>query len=66
MLKFRSRSNIVIAPASTGKDKRSRIAVKKTDQTKSGIISMVREWVRIFKIVVIKLIAPRIDEAPAI
>jgi hypothetical protein len=55
----------VIAPANTGSDNKRRIAVINTDQTNKGIESKVIEEDRIFKIVVIKLIAPKIDEAPA-
>jgi len=54
-----------MAPARTGRDKRSKTAVINTDQTNSGIESKVIEEVRIFIIVVIKLIAPKIEEAPA-
>jgi len=55
----------VIAPAKTGKDKSNKIAVIKTDQTKRGIESNEMMEVRIFKIVVMKLTAPKIEEAPA-
>jgi hypothetical protein len=65
VFKFRSVNNIVIAPANTGKDKSNKIAVKKTDQTNSGVRSQVMPVVRILIIVVIKLTAPKIDEAPA-
>lgn len=65
VLKLRSRSNIVIAPANTGRDKRRRIAVKSTDQTNRGICSIFILGLRMLKIVEIKLIAPKIDEAPA-
>jgi len=65
VLKLRSKSNIVIAPASTGRDRRSKIAVKRTDQTNKGICSIFILGLRILKIVEIKLMAPRIDEAPA-
>ena len=41
------------------------MAVIKTDQTKRGIWSQVMPGDRILITVVIKLIAPRIDEAPA-
>jgi hypothetical protein len=54
-----------MAPASTGRDSSSKTAVIKTDQTKRGIESRVIEADRIFIIVVMKLIAPRIEEAPA-
>jgi hypothetical protein len=56
---------MVIAPAKTGRESRSKIAVKKTDQTNSGVRSQVIPTVRILIIVVIKLTAPRIEEAPA-
>jgi len=56
---------MVMAPASTGRDKRSNTAVIRTDHTNSGIESRDMEADRIFMIVVIKLIAPRIEDAPA-
>jgi hypothetical protein len=55
----------VIAPARTGKARRRRRAVIATDQTNRGIRSKDILAARIFIIVVIKLIAPRIEEAPA-
>lgn len=65
MFKFRSVSSIVIAPANTGKDKIKSIAVIKIDQGKSGIWLIFILLGIIFKIVQIKLIAPKIDEIPA-
>jgi hypothetical protein len=62
---FRSVSNIVIAPASTGNDSSSRMAVKKTDHTNKGVRSHVIPGDRILITVVIKLIAPKIDDTPA-
>jgi len=56
---------MVIAPARTGRDSKRRIAVKKTDQTKRGVRSQVIPAARMLIIVVIKLTAPKIDEAPA-
>jgi hypothetical protein len=56
---------MVIAPARTGSDKRSRTAVIRTDQTNSGMESKDIEADRMFMMVVMKLIAPRIEEAPA-
>jgi len=56
---------MVMAPANTGRERRSRIAVIKTDHTNKGTISNFMLMGRIFKIVVIKLIAPKIEEAPA-
>jgi hypothetical protein len=65
VLKFRSVSNIVIAPASTGRERRSKIAVTKTDQTNNGVLSKDMRGVRMLAIVLMKLMAPRIDETPA-
>jgi hypothetical protein len=65
VLKLRSVNNIVIAPAKTGRDKRSNTAVMSTDHTNSGMESKDMEADRIFIIVVMKLIAPKIEEAPA-
>jgi hypothetical protein len=56
---------MVIAPARTGKDKSKRRAVIPTDHTNKGIRSRDILAVRILIIVVIKLMAPKIDEAPA-
>ena len=63
--KLRSVSSMVMAPASTGSDSSSRNAVTRIDQTNSGILCSVMPGARMLKIVVMKLIAPRIDEAPA-
>jgi len=54
-----------MAPANTGRDKSNKIAVINTDHTNKGIISNFILIGRIFKMVVIKLIAPKIEEAPA-
>ena len=62
---MRSVSSIVIAPASTGKESRSRKAVTRIDHTKSGILCSVMPGARMLKMVVMKLTAPRIDDAPA-
>lgn len=56
---------MVIAPANTGSDSSRRTAVIRTDHTNRGMESRVIEDDRIFIIVVMKLIAPRIEEAPA-
>jgi len=56
---------MVIAPAKTGNDSNSRIVVINTDHTNKGIFSIVIFFWRIFIIVEIKLIDPRIDETPA-
>ena len=65
MLKFLSQSNIVIHPPKTGKDSKSKKAVMKTDQTKRGVLCIVKPGHLIFIIVTIKFIAPKIEEAPA-
>lgn len=56
---------MVIAPANTGRERSKRRAVIPTDQTKRGIRSKDILAARILAIVVIKLMAPRIDLAPA-
>ena len=56
---------MVIAPARTGKDKSNKNVVTKMDHTNSGILCRVSPGALIFRIVVIKLIELRIDEAPA-
>ena len=38
VFKFLSVNSIVIAPASTGRDKRSNTAVSRTDQTNNGVL----------------------------
>ena len=65
MFRFRSVNNIVIAPAKTGNESNNRIAVIKTDHTNNGTWSIDIPALRILKTVEIKLIAPRIDDAPA-
>ena len=65
VLKLRSVSSIVMAPANTGRDSSSRIAVKRTDQTNRGISSIDIPSPFILAIVVIKLADPRILETPA-
>jgi hypothetical protein len=54
----------VIAPPKTGKDKSNKKEVIKTDQTNRGILCKVIPGALILKIVVIKLIEPRIEAAP--
>lgn len=65
VLKFRSVNSIVIAPANTGKERSSRIAVISTDHTNNGVVSILIVVDRMLMIVVMKLMAPKIDEAPA-
>lgn len=56
---------IVIAPASTGSDSSSRIAVTKIAQPNRGSLCSVIPGFRMLSTVVIKFIAPSIDEIPA-
>src|SRR6478735_11359559 len=56
---------MVMAPARTGSDSRSRNTVTRIDHTNSGILCRVMPGARMLKMVVMKLMAPRIDEAPA-
>ena len=65
VLKLRSVKSIVIAPAKTGRDNNNNTAVIPTDQTKRGISFSPIPSERILIIVVIKLIAPKIEEIPA-
>ena len=55
---------MVIAPARTGRERRISQLVTKIDHAKSGTLNRVMPGARMFKKVVIMLIAPRIDEAP--
>jgi len=64
VLKLRSVNNIVIAPANTGNDNNNKKAVIKTDHTNNGNLCIAIPGVLILKIVVIKLIAPKIEEIP--
>ena len=64
VLKFRSVNNMVIAPASTGSDNKSRNAVTGTDHTNRGDLCIVIPGPRMLEIVVIKLIEPKMDETP--
>ena len=66
VFKFRSVNNIVIAPAKTGRDKSSRIVVMRIDQIKRETLSRDIDFIRIFKIVEIKLITSRLEDIPAI
>jgi len=65
VLKFLSVNNIVIPPAKTGNDNNNKTAVINTAQTKSGNLCIVKPGALMLIIVVIKFIAPRIDEIPA-
>jgi hypothetical protein len=65
VLKLRSVSNIVIAPAKTGNESKRSQAVIQTAQTNNGVRFAVIPGARIFVIVTIKLIAPKMEETPA-
>jgi hypothetical protein len=56
---------MVIAPAKTGNESKSKNAVMYTAQTNKGVLFAVRPGARIFVIVTIKLTAPKIEETPA-
>jgi hypothetical protein len=62
---FRSVNSIVIAPARTGKDKTSKNVVSNTLQMNKGNRSKEVNEFRMFKIVEMKLMDPKIDLAPA-
>ncbi len=55
----------MIAPARTGRERSKRTAVIFTDHTNKGVRSKVKWYGRILTTVVIKLIAPKIEEIPA-
>jgi hypothetical protein len=65
VFRFRSVRSIVIAPANTGKDRRSRTTVITTAHTNKGIRSSCIPFIRILITVVMKFTAPRMDDAPA-
>jgi len=56
---------MVIAPARTGRERSNRKEVMITDQMNSGVWSHDIPGVRMLIIVVIKLMAPRIEDIPA-
>jgi len=56
---------MVIPPARTGTANKRRKEVMSIPQTNKGILWNPIPGVRIFKMVVIKLIAPKMEEAPA-
>lgn len=66
VLKFRSIINIVMAPASTGRESSNRIVVIRIDHVNKFICSGF--WFLFFmkRIVEMKLIDDRIEEAPAV
>jgi len=64
VFRLRSVSSLVIAPAKTGSDSRSRKAVISTAHTNRGSLCLNIPGARLLKIVAIKLIAPLIEDAP--
>jgi len=56
---------MVMAPAKTGKDNNSKMAVNRTDHTNNGMISRLIPSLRILEIVVIKFAEPKILLTPA-
>ena len=66
VLKFRSVNSIVSAAANTGREKASKKEVIKTDHTNKVVFDQFIPLVFIFITVTIKLIAPRMEEIPAI
>jgi hypothetical protein len=56
----------VIAPAKTGNDNNNKNAVINTDHTYKGNLCINIPGLRILKIVTMKLIAPKIEDAHAI
>ena len=56
---------MVIAPAKTGNENNNKNAVIRTDQTNKGNLWKLMPGALIFIIVVIKLIAPNIEDIPA-
>lgn len=65
MLKFLSNNNNVIAPANTGNDNINKNAVMNTAHTNKGILCIVIPGALMFNIVVMKFIAPNIEDIPA-
>ena len=65
MFILRSNNNIVIAAANTGKERANNTAVIKILHTKRGAFIILKFLSFIITIVVIKLMAPMIEETPA-
>lgn len=65
VFRLRSVNSIVIPAARTGRDRRRRTAVIRTDHTNSGVWYCERAGGFMLMIVVMKLMAPRIEEIPA-
>jgi hypothetical protein len=64
VLKFLSVKSIVIPPAKTGKDNKSKKEVTKTDQTNKGNLCINAPGFLILSIVTMKLIEPKIEDVP--
>jgi hypothetical protein len=64
VLKFLSVSNIVIAPANTGKESNNNTAVTTTDHPNNVVLCNFIPGDLIFNIVVIKFIAPNKELTP--
>lgn len=62
---FRSVRSMVMAPARTGRDSRSKIVVRRIDHTNRGVRSIASPGARILIMVVIKFIEAIMEEAPA-
>ena len=65
VFKFRSVKSMVMAPPNTGKDNNNKRALIATDHTNNGIRSNLKPTGRMLITVVIKLMAPKIEETPA-
>lgn len=65
VFRFRSVKSIVIPAARTGRERRSKTAVISTAQTNRGVWYCEVPGAFILMIVVIKLIAPKIEDTPA-
>jgi len=65
VLRLRSVRSIVIPAARTGRDRRRSTAVTSTAQTKRGVWYWEMAGGFMLMVVVIKLIAPKIDDTPA-
>jgi hypothetical protein len=64
-LKFLSNRTIVIPPANTGRESNNNTAVTNIAQPNKGTLCNTCPGIRIFIIVVMKFIAPNMDEIPA-
>lgn len=65
VFRFRSVNNMVMPAASTGSESSSRTAVMSTDHTNRGVWYCERAGGFMLMAVVMKLIAPRMEDTPA-